>query len=238
MSIDHLSETIDSNFNGWRPPSEQVSGERFSRNVRSGRRNSGLGSALGGLAYRVLRRLIHIEVAQVLQLDLAAMHRPKPPAFDMDYRFLNAADVRAAAGDPAHELDAAMAQRLLSGRGFCFGAFHDGRLASYSWYALDSIEPEHSFGAGLVIPSDSIYLYKAYTLPAYRGQEIHGAAVHRAARLFEERGIRQMIAIVEYANWASLRSHEKLGFRPNRLMLRIGRRSMSWGCGRLLACPV
>ena len=129
-----------------------------------------------------------------------------------------------------------MAQRLQSGRDFCFGAFHGDRLANYSWYALEAIEPEHGFGARLSFPRDTVYLYKAYTAPAYRGRKIHGAALRQAMQVFQPRGIRHLIAIVEFANWASLRSHEKLGCRRAGKMLRIGRKTMRWGCRSLLPC--
>ena len=142
--------------------------------------------------------------------------------------------MRAAAADPRHELDASIAARLLSGRDFCFAAFHGDRLANYSWFALDAIEPEHSFGAGLTLPPDTVYLYKAYTVPDYRGRQIHGAALSRAAEHFRQRGAARMIAIVDYANWASLRSHAKLGFRRAGRLFWIGRRSIGWGCSELL----
>jgi L-amino acid N-acyltransferase YncA len=42
-----------------------------------------------------------------------------------------------------------------------------------------------------------------------------------------------MIAVVEFANWPSLRSHTKLGFRPAGRLLYIGRKSINWGCAEL-----
>ena len=190
-------------------------------------RSYGLGVALGELAYRLARRLIRLEIAQVLRLDLAAMRPVKPPSLNLEYRFLSASEVQALAADPAHDLEAAMAQRLQSGRDYCFAVFHGDRLANYSWYALESIGREHSFGAGLTFPADTVYLYKAYTVPAYRGQQIHGAAIQRALQAFQQRGVRHLIAIVEFANWASWRSHAKLGCRPDGHLLRLGQRS--WG---------
>lgn len=160
------------------------------------------------------------------------MRRNRP--LDLEYRFLTAAEVRAAATDPAHDLDAALAERLQSGRDFCFAAFHGHHLANYSWYALESIGPEHGFGACLIFPRDTVYLYKAYTVPAFRGRQIHGTALRQAVAFFRQRGITQLIAIVEFANWASLRSHENLGCRPAGCLLRIGRRLLGWGCGSLL----
>ena len=84
--------------------------------------------------------------------------------------------MRAAADEPIYELEAAMAARLQSGRDTCFAAFHRGRLVNYAWYAVECIEPEHRFSAGLKLPGDTVYLYKAFTLPEYRGRRLHGAA--------------------------------------------------------------
>jgi RimJ/RimL family protein N-acetyltransferase len=225
MSIDSPPETIGSGSNLSLAPLPALPRTRRSR---------GLGVMLCEFGYRLARRLINVEIARVLRLNLAAMRAVKLQALDLDYRFLSAPEVRAFAADPANDLDAAMAQRLQSGRDFCFAAIHDGRLANYSWYALDSVEPEHGFGAGLTFPRDTVYMYKAYTLPALRGRQIHGAALQRAMEFFQHRGIRQLIAIVEFANRPSLRSYEKLGCQPAGRLLRIGRRSWGWGCGALL----
>ena len=142
--------------------------------------------------------------------------------------------MRAAAVDPSHELESSIAERLQSDRDFCFAAFHGDRLVNYSWFALDAIEPEHSFGAGLKLPRDAVYLYKAYTVPDYRGRQIHGAALSRAVEHFCQCGAARMIAIVDFANRASLRSHMRLGFRPAGRLFCIGRRSIGWRCGELL----
>ncbi len=186
------------------------------------------------LAYRIARRLTSFEIGQVLRLELASALPQPQPKLELEYRFLNCENVRAAALDPRHELEASIAERLQSSRDFCFAAFHGDRLANYSWFALETIEPEHSFGAGLKLPQDTVYLYKAYTVPEFRGRQIHGAALSRAAAHFRQRGSVQMIAIVDFANGASLRSHAKLGFRLAGRLFCIGRRSIGWRCGRLL----
>jgi hypothetical protein len=167
-------------------------------------------------------------------MDLATICPAKSPLPDLEYRFLTADDIRAAVADPANDLDITMADRLQSGRDFCFAAFFGNRLANYSWYALEAIGPEDSFGAGLILPRDTVYMYKAYTVPAYRGQQIHGAVLLKAAQYFQQLGITQLIAIVEFANGPSLRSHLRLGCRPAGRLLRIGRKSWGWRCGSLL----
>jgi GNAT superfamily N-acetyltransferase len=195
--------------------------------------SSRAGTAFAELMYRITRRLTRIEIGQMLRLDLALNIPQSQPPLDLEYRFLSADDMRAAASDTRHELDTSFVPRLESGRDFCFAAFHGTRLANYSWYAIETIEPEHSFGAGLKLPRDTVYLYKAFTVPDYRGKQIHGAALARAAEHFRRRGATQMIAIVDFANRASMRSHMKLGFRPAGRLFWLGRRSIAWGCGEL-----
>lgn len=164
-------------------------------------------------AYRAARRLLGLNVADILALDLDQMRETLPEKSKFDFRFLSADEIRSAAGDPVNDLDVNIAERLERGRNYCVGAFEGGRLVNYSWYALDHVEPEHSFGAGLTLPQDAIYMHKAFTLPEYRGQRVHQATIHRASRIFARMGIRRLIAIVEYGNWASLRSHERMGCR-------------------------
>ena len=179
--------------------------------------HSRLARVVKHFTYRAARRLIKLEIADILSLDLGSLrHRALEPS-NLEFRFLKADEIRAAATDPAHDLDAAMARRLDFGCNFCFAAFDNGRLVNYSWYALDRIEREHSFGAGLTLPADTIYMHKSFTVPSYRGRRLHQATLHRATNSFARMGIRRLLAIVEYANWASLRSHERLGCR------RIGR---------------
>jgi hypothetical protein len=191
------------------------------------------GTAIVDLAYRAMRRLTKLEIGQVLSLDLASVTAPQPP-LELKYRFLNRDDVLAASTNPGNELEASIAARLKSGRDFCFAAFHGDRLANYAWYAVENIEPEHSFGASFSLPRDTVYMYKAFTVPEFRGKQIHGAALSRAAEHFRQCDATRMIAIVDFANVSSLRSHAKLGFHPAGRLFLLGGKSIGWGCGQLL----
>jgi CelD/BcsL family acetyltransferase involved in cellulose biosynthesis/GNAT superfamily N-acetyltransferase len=184
------------------------------RNLFGDCRRFGVRSTTNRLAYRLVKRSCQITVAHVLSLELSELAPPPPAPAELEYRWLTADDIRAHAPDPDNDLDSSMAERLEDGRNYCFAAFDGQRLANYSWYAVDSIEPEHSFGAGLTYPANTLYLYKAYTHPDFRGRRIHHCVVGRAVQVFAERGVSRLFALIEYANRASLRSHAKLGFRP------------------------
>jgi ribosomal protein S18 acetylase RimI-like enzyme len=182
-----------------------------------------MASAAKSIAYRVARRLCQFRILHVLSLDLAAPTLMPSSAEGLEYRWLTAEDIRAFAADPENDLDASMADSLRNGDRFCFGALRGSQLVNYAWYALDSIEAEHSFGAGITYPANTLYLYKAHTHPRYRGRQVHQSAVGRAARFFAARGIVRFIILVECVNWASLRSHRKLGFRQVGKILNVSR---------------
>jgi GNAT superfamily N-acetyltransferase len=181
-------------------------------------------------AYLAARRLLRLEVAHILALDLGPMLESPPETSSFEFRPLSADEIRRAASDAANDLGANAAGRLEVGRNFCFAAFDRGQLANYSWYALDHVAPEHSFGIGLTLPEDTIYLYQAFTLPAYRGRRLHQATVQRAVQWFAPMGIQRMVAIVEYGHWTSLRSHLRMGFRRVGHVCLLRRRPILWRC--------
>jgi len=193
------------------------------RNFNDACSRFGVSSAVIDLAYRTARRVGHLQVVNLVSLNLADLSPAPPLSCGLESRWLTADEVRAYAADPTNDLDASMASRLENARNYCHAIVDGSRLANYSWYALESIEPEHSLGIGLVFPLDTVYLYKAYTHPDYRGQRIHHAAIASAAPFFARQGISQLIAVIECANWASLRSHARLGCGRVGQVFRLGR---------------
>jgi hypothetical protein len=75
----------------------------------------------------------------------------------------------------------------------------------------------------LSFPPDTVYLYKAFTHPDFRGAGVHRATFVRASRWLTTLGLQRIVLIVELANWESLRSHERLGFRTLGLIVTAGR---------------
>lgn len=222
LSMSKSSVALDSDARHYASTGEVVPKTRF-RALSDDRRRFGARCAAKGFVYRVARRLCRLRIVHVLSMELAELTPPRSLPKEFEYRWLKADDIRAHAADPANDLDSSLAERLEKENNYCFAAFDGSQLANYSWYAPDSIEPEHSFDAGLTYPPNTLYLYKAYTHPRYRGRRVHQSAVSRAAQFFAERGVSRLIALVEYANWASLTSHERLGCRNVGWILTAGR---------------
>ena len=92
----------------------------------------------------------------------------------------------------------------------CFGAFAGEALVSYVFLAPASpiaIDARLQFA----FPADWIYVYKAFTRPAWRGKRLlHQVLVHGMGRL----GPHRFVTLVVAGNQASRKAFERCGFRP------------------------
>lgn len=189
------------------------------------RRRFGVWAGLQSLVYGICRRLLRLRVYHVVVAETtdAVTINDKSQS-----RFLAADEVRCFAEDPCNDLDKNIHRRLNSGKNFCLGTIFDGRLVSYSWFAVDSIEGEHACGSLISFPPKVAYFYKAFTLPKYRGLGIHQSTLLQALRELHAHGIRQVFGLVEVNNLSSLKSCFHAGFRQTGRLIAVGRESSSW----------
>ena len=131
---------------------------------------------------------------------------------NLSCRFLTPAEIASFCADPANDLPASFASRSTAGLDYCFGIVDGERLASYSWYALRSIEGEHHVGVPLSFPASAAYMYKAFTHPDYRGKNLYAIGVMKAFDALAARGITSLFASVNRANFASLKACHRMGF--------------------------
>jgi ribosomal protein S18 acetylase RimI-like enzyme len=166
------------------------------------------------VASRSAQKLLRLEMNEMLWLEGAALPSAIEANSDFEFRFLTVDELAHFANDLANDLDAAFAARVSSGHDLCFAAIaQQGQLASYSWYALGSIEAEHHLGVAMSLPADVAYMYKAFTHPDFRGRRLYGTIVAMALRSLARRGVTKLITSIEWTNFASLRSCQRLGFQ-------------------------
>ncbi len=187
---------------------------RFLASIVQTKRLFGLKAAAKRTVSRTAQKLLRIEISEMLWLDRADLRLASEANPHFEFRFLSANEIATLARDPSNDLDLSFADRADSGFDFCFAAVtQSGEFASYSWYAIDSIEAEHHAGVAMSLPPRTAYMYKAFTPPKFRGQRLYGATVDLAFRKLATRGITQLVTTVEWTNFASLRSCERMGFR-------------------------
>lgn len=181
-------------------------------------RQQGAASCARWIAYRLATRLVNARISRVLWLDHNPPNAPSALERQFVFRFATGEEVRRWAADSDNDLHAAMADRLGSGRDFCFAvltpdrALDAGRLAGYVWLALGRIEPEHSANAGISFPADVAYLYKGYVHPDLRGQRLYGTMIRKGLDALSDRGVRRLLCLVDWANGTALRSCLRSGW--------------------------
>lgn len=180
--------------------------------VHETREHLGTGGVVRKALNRVLTRGASLDIVHVLLLEPDRMRVPgADPCFEM--RFLRPEEIRRFARNPANALSSAFVERAERGLDLCYAAIHGDRLANYGWYALHSVEAEHSAGAALGLPPDMAYLYKAFTHPDFRGQRLNGACIGNALGALASHGVERLLSFVYWSNRASLRSFDRLGFQ-------------------------
>ena len=137
-------------------------------------------------AYLAARKLMTFDVTVVVWLESRNLRLPGIRDDEYTFRFLSPDDVCRLAVDESNDIPAQMAGRLRAERDYCMAAFSGERLASYAWFALDSIEAENNCGAqpksGVAVsfPEQVAFLYKGFTHADFRGRKLHGEVIGRS----------------------------------------------------------
>lgn len=110
---------------------------------------------------------------------------------------------------PGLELPRWHVEQALANRDKCIGAFLDGKLCSYAWYAeRPSTAPNRLttyFG------SDYAYTYKNLTIPEYRGRHIQRWVKNYALTLYQRRGKKGVLVAIDSNNFSSRRTTVSAG---------------------------
>ena len=171
-----------------------------------------------------------LDVTVVVWLDRGKLRLPDIDEAGVSFRFLSAEDIRQLAVDDGLELHASMADRLEGSRDHCFAAFCGERLASYAWFARQSIEAQHNRGSqpksgvSVSFPSHVAFLYKGFTHPEFRGRKLHGAAVGRGLLGLAPYGVNIVLSTTDWTNRAARKALGGIGFEELGLCFRWG-----WG---------
>ena len=166
------------------------------------------------LLYRVAQRTLLLDVTHLL---VSTKELPFAPG-QFDFRELTSEDIIRLAENSSLELDASMASRLDFGLDHCFGAFDGEDLAGYCWIARQNIEPENNRGAhpqtGVAISfaSDTAFIYKAFTHPQSRGQQVFSRVLGFAADELQRCGVVRFLSTTDWINHSALRAFERSGF--------------------------
>jgi hypothetical protein len=172
----------------------------------------GYGAVSHALKYSLINKFTFYKELQGLTVTMETLD-PRYLEIDEKYtcRFLTKEELHAYARDEANQITTQFLDETLPKGDFCYAILEGDVLASYGWY---SDKPTHiSSDLKLVFDPSWIYMYKGYTLPAYRGQRLHAIGMARSLQAFTEKGYKGIISYVETNNFPSLRSCDRMGYK-------------------------
>jgi len=185
------------------------------RELRDEVRHYGVRSTLYDVWIRSLNRLFFYRVLCGMK---ATSPHPEYLGLDPKYEhgFVAPARLEAIAVAPEYDLSPAFLRGAFAKGDRCYGLLCRGPggedvLASYGWY---SRRPTQLYeGLDLHFGDGWVYMYKGYTMPAYRGKRLHAVGICRALRALTDEGRNGLISCVASNNFASLHSVTRMGYR-------------------------
>ncbi len=126
--------------------------------------------------------------------------------------FLTHALLRDFVSDPANQMSPAFLDHALGKGDECFALLHGGELAAYAWFTVTPTPIDHA-GLSMAFAPGYVYMYKAFTHPPHRGKRLYAVVKTMALAHYLAQGHKGIVCYVSATNFASLKSHFRMGCR-------------------------
>ncbi len=169
-------------------------------------RYRGTGVCLFMAGYRLVQRLIPLECIVFFRMDTSVLS-PGKGGVSFNVRKLSSTEIEIL---DSNRYDLSGFENIDMRRGHeCFAACRD-QIIGYVWVNYDSIYDDKLLDINL--SAGQAYLYKAFTLPEYRGRGIYPELLQRVCRILKERGVHTILIATSIENRSSFRGIQKAGF--------------------------
>lgn len=135
--------------------------------------------------------------------------------------FASQQDLERLAQTPAYAIGPIDIERVANDTARCLLQLDGEKLVGYAWiwnsrlaYIEDVVDGVHVDGVHLNLPDDTIYNYKAYTNPDYRGYGYQALRHLELLKQTEAEGVRRLFGYVDQFNSNSLKGVSKSGYVP------------------------
>jgi hypothetical protein len=170
-------------------------------------------AAFHDLQSRVLNKLMPFQVLKGMTATADEIDKRLLDSGTFATRFCTRDELLAAltVAELAEEMSADFVETALAKGDECYGIFDGSQLVSMGWYSNHPTPLSDKLT--LCFDRSWMYMYKGYTLHAYRGKRLHGVGMSKALCAYTKRGARGLISYVKSTNFQSLRSTERMGYR-------------------------
>jgi hypothetical protein len=182
----------------------------------------GFANAARFVLVRTLNKFARCECLEILTIDTDSVDRSY---LDLEPEFtsgwVGSEELRAlAVADPSLQMSREFLNEAWQKKDRCYGIFFEGGLASYGWYSTcpTAVRAQLTF----CFYPQYTYMYKGYTKPDFRGNRLHAIGMSKPLMALSESGGRGIVSYVDYTNFASLRSCDRMGYERRGKVLIMG----------------
>lgn len=180
--------------------------------IKRTHKNFGIPAVCFDFVYRALSQMTYFKILVGMTLELKDV---APKFLDMPAKYsgkiLTHEELEHFSKDPENDLPSAFIEYALSKEDECYAILDGERLAAYGWY---SNKPTRlSYDLDLHFDNSYRYMYRGWTVKAYRGQRLHAIGMANALKHYHNQGYRGLISYVEANNFSSLRSVYRMGYK-------------------------
>jgi hypothetical protein len=179
--------------------------------IRDNFKNFGVGAGLHDVTKKAVNRVLPVRVLCTMKLTLEGVDKKYLELPEgLEGRFLDEESLMGWAKDEALDLEEPFVRHSLEAGDRCYGITDGDTLASYGWY---SKRPTRMTDELRFRFDDAyVYMFKGFTLPAYRGKRLHAIGMARALEGYTRLGSKGILSYVESNNFPSLRSCRRMGY--------------------------
>ncbi len=179
--------------------------------VESNSKVHGFQKTIISLWFKILKRAIGFNRLIIIVLDKSGLRRKKADdSLNHSFRFAKGEDLVEIQKTDEFEICTQDIEAHEKGEK-CLLHFVNDELAGYTW-AHPLLSPTIISGIRLKIPNDTIYNYKGFTHPRFRGKGLQSVRYFNLFNKFEDEEKQRLLGYVEFTNWSSQRGQKKGGY--------------------------
>ncbi|MDA8108914.1 MAG: GNAT family acetyltransferase [Betaproteobacteria bacterium] len=196
--------------------------------IRENFERYGLAAAAHDVGCRAVNKVVDLRILRAMSVRVEDVKDPRMfEAPGLVARFAGYDELAKYACDETLDLPEDFLREARARGDRCYAIFDGDTLAAYGWYSNRPMPVDEHFL--LQFDARYTYMYKGYTVPAYRGRRLHAVGMCRALRALTDEGRKGLVSWVYSNNFASMQSVLRMGYRVfgTVYLLRAGRLSFA-----------
>ena len=130
---------------------------------------------------------------------------------DHEFRFATVDEILELQKDPEKDINDTNVDQLRRGMTRCLLQMDGEKLAGYTWVWTNKLSLITD-GFYINLPDDTVYNYKGYTPPDYRGFGFQAIRHHKVLELLADDGVTRLFGYVDHLNFKSRRGQARSGY--------------------------